>query len=127
MRLVLAGLSNVSFYFYNIFVYSTDWNQHCSALRSVFDRIRMHHLTLKSSKCHFGFPTIQYLGFILGGDCLQPLPDKVEALCRILPPKIKKLLRSCLTPNCVVHWWVFGLLVNTTALFSFIVSYKNIA
>ena len=96
MRHVLDGLSNVSFYFDNIFVYSTDWDQHCSALRSVFDRIRMHHLTLKSSKCHYGFPTIQYLGFILGGDRLQPQPDKVEALCRLPPPRTKKLLRSFL-------------------------------
>ncbi|XP_076056332.1 uncharacterized protein LOC143034283 [Oratosquilla oratoria] len=60
------------------------------------DRIRSHHLTLKISKCRFGFPAIQYLGFILGGDCLQPQPDKVEALCRVPPPSTKKLLRSFL-------------------------------
>ena len=96
MRIVLAGLSNVSFYFDNIFVYSTDWDQHCSALEAVFDRIRTHGLTLKSSKCHFGFPSIQYLGFILGRDRLQPQPDKVEALCRIPAPQTKKLLRGFL-------------------------------
>ncbi|XP_076053612.1 uncharacterized protein LOC143032622 [Oratosquilla oratoria] len=66
------------------------------ALRAILDRIRSHHLTLKISKCHFGFPAIQYLGFILGGDCLQPQPDKVEALCRVPPPSTKKLLRSFL-------------------------------
>lgn len=96
MRIVLAGLSNVSFYFDNIFVYSSDWTQHCSTLRSVFDRIRSHGLTLKRSKCHYGFPSIQYLGFILGGDCRQPQPDKVEAMCRVTPPRTKKLLRSFL-------------------------------
>ena len=96
MRIVLAGLPNVTFYFDNIFVYSSDWAQHCSTLSAVFNRIRTHGLTLKSSKCHYGFPSIQYLGFILGGDCLQPQPDKVEALCRIPPPQTKKLLRSFL-------------------------------
>ena len=96
MRIVLAGLLNVSFYFDNIFVYSSDWTQHCSTLRAVFDRIRTHGLTLKRSKCHYGFPSIQYLGFILGGDCRQPQPDKVEAMCRVSPPRTKKLLRSFL-------------------------------
>ncbi|XP_076038439.1 uncharacterized protein LOC143023724 [Oratosquilla oratoria] len=96
MRIVLAGLPNVSFYFDNIFVYSSDWSQHCTALRAVLDRIRSHHLTLKISKCRFGFPAIQYLGFILSGDCLQLQPDKVEALCRVPPPSTKKLLRSFL-------------------------------
>ncbi|XP_076060325.1 uncharacterized protein LOC143036653 [Oratosquilla oratoria] len=96
MRIVLAGLPNVSFYFDNIFAYSSDWSQHCTALRAVLDRIRSHHLTLKISKCRFGFPAIQYLGFILGGDCLQPQPDKVEALCRVPPPSTKKLLCSFL-------------------------------
>ncbi|XP_076034586.1 uncharacterized protein LOC143021180 [Oratosquilla oratoria] len=62
----------------------------------LLDMIRSHHLTLKISKCRFGFPAIQYLGFILGGDCLQPQPDKVEALCRVPPPSTKKLLCSFL-------------------------------
>ncbi|XP_076060384.1 uncharacterized protein LOC143036684 [Oratosquilla oratoria] len=39
---------------------------------------------------------IQYLGFILRGDCLQLQPDKVEALCRVPPSSTKKLLRSFL-------------------------------
>ncbi|MPC83001.1 Retrovirus-related Pol polyprotein from transposon opus [Portunus trituberculatus] len=34
------------------------------------------------------------LGFILGSDCLQPQPDKVEALFKIPPPSTKKLLRG---------------------------------
>lgn len=96
MRIVLSGLSNVTFYFDNIFIYSTDWTQHCSTLRAVLERIRSHGLTLKLSKCHFGFPSIQYLGFILSGEQLQPQPDKVEAICRISPPKTKKILRSFL-------------------------------
>ena len=39
---------------------------------------------------------MQYLGFILGRDCLQPQPEKVEALCLVLPPQTKKLLRGFL-------------------------------
>ena len=46
MRVVLGNLPNVTFYFDNIFVYSADWEQYCSALKSVFERIRSHGLTL---------------------------------------------------------------------------------
>ena len=40
MRIVLAGLVNVSFYIDNIFVYSSDWPTHISVLKSVLDRLQ---------------------------------------------------------------------------------------
>ena len=97
MRIVLYSFPNLSFYFHNVFVYSSDCFQHCSTLRAVFYWIRTHGLTFKSSKCRYGFPTIQYLGFILGRDQLQPQPNKVEALCCIPPPQTKKTLRGFLS------------------------------
>lgn len=96
MHIDLAGLSNVSFYFANSFVYSSDWSHHCSVLSSIFNSIRTHRLTLKSSMCQYGFPTIMYLGFILGEYLLHPQPSKVEALFCIPPPQSKKLLRDFL-------------------------------
>ena len=96
MRIVLAGLPNVSFYFDNIFVYSTDWPQHVSSVRSVLLKLREHHLTIKPSKCKFGVSTIQYLGFQLDGSQLKPQLNKIEALCQVTPPTTKKKLRSFL-------------------------------
>ena len=37
MRIVLTRLSNISFYFDNIFVYSKDWSTHLEALRGVLE------------------------------------------------------------------------------------------
>lgn len=37
MRLVLAGLPNVTFYFDNLFIYGTTWQKHLNALTSVGD------------------------------------------------------------------------------------------
>lgn len=88
MRIFLVGLSNVTFD--NILIFSVDWSVHCFTLQAVFDRIQTHGLTLKSSKCHYGFPSLQYLGFIPGCDWLQPQPDKIEAILRVPPPQMKK-------------------------------------
>ena len=96
MRIVLAGLTNVSFYFDNIFIYSKDWPTHLEALRGVLQRMREHHLTVKPSKCCFGVIAIRYLGFIVDGTSLQPQHDKTEAITTMLPPTSKKLLKAFL-------------------------------
>ena len=96
MRIVLSGLDGVSFYFDNIFVYGTTWDEHIVALRSVFYRLREHGLTARPSKCRFGFGSIQYLGFIVDGKTLRPQHHKVAAISSVNPPSTKKLLRSFL-------------------------------
>ena len=96
MRIVLDGLPNVSFYFDNIFVYSSEWSTHTSALKSVLDRLQNHGLALKPSKCRFGVESIDYMGFVLSPDLLQPQVDKVTAIVFMTPPSTKKLLWSFL-------------------------------
>ena len=96
MRIVLAGLANVSFYFDNIFIYSKDWPSHLEAIRSVLTRLREHHLTIKPSKCRFGVESVQYLGFWVNGTNFWPLEDKLLAINNMNPPTSKKLLRSFL-------------------------------
>ena len=96
MRLVLDALPNVSFYFDNIFLFSASWKEHLETLTSVLDRLRDHHLTVKPSKCRFGVPSIQYLGFILDGTSLRPQHSKIEAIMNIPPPTKRKSLRTFL-------------------------------
>jgi len=96
MRIVLAGLKNVSFYFDNIFIHTKTWDEHKDAIVSVLKRLREHNLTAKPSKCRFGFKSIEYLGFILDGNYLHPKLDKIEAILNLPPPCTKKTLRSFL-------------------------------
>ena len=96
MRIVLASVPNVSFYFDNIFVYSTDWPTQVSSLRSVLERLKHHGLTIKPSKCRFGVETINYLGFVISQDHLLPQANKISAISSMTPPATKKLLRSFL-------------------------------
>ncbi|XP_047478945.1 uncharacterized protein LOC125032028 [Penaeus chinensis] len=96
MRLVLTGLSNIAFYFDNIFIYSSTWKDHMKALVNVLERLRKYNLTARLSKCRFGFPSVEYLGFIVDGLSLKPQYNKIEALLKVPLPKTKKALRKFL-------------------------------
>lgn len=95
MRIVLAGLSGVSLYFDNIFIYDQSWDTHLYALYCVLQRLRYYSLTARPSKCRFGFKSIQYLGFIVDGNTLQPQESKISAIGQT-PPSTEKPLRSYL-------------------------------
>ena len=96
MRIVLADLPQVGFYFDNIFIYGESWEVHKSALMSVLERLRSFNLTARLSKCRFGYSYIRYLGFMVDGTFLKLQHDKVKDLLDVPPPKSKKSLRSFL-------------------------------
>ncbi|XP_068212662.1 uncharacterized protein [Palaemon carinicauda] len=90
MRQVLKNLDHVSFYFDNIFVHSSSWPEHLVALEKVFARLRSWNLTCGPSKCRFGYEVIHYLGYQIGRNSLQPLPDKVQAILDMPFPNLSK-------------------------------------
>lgn len=53
-------------------------------------------MTVRLSKCRFGFNEIRYLGFVIDGKHLKPQCEKIDALMKIPPPTTKKTLRSFL-------------------------------
>ena len=96
MRIVLRGLENVTFYFDNIYVYGKTFEAHSVTLEQVLFRLELHVLTVRPSKCRFGFPTINYLGFIVDNDEIKPQEDKISAFLGTPCPETKKSLRSFL-------------------------------
>ena len=96
MRLVFNNFSNVAIYFDNIVVFSVTWEQHLEVLAGVFERLREFGLTVKPSKCHFGFAELDYLGFKISGSSFSPQTAKLDAIDRAPAPTSKKALRSFL-------------------------------
>ena len=92
MRIVLRGLENVTFYFYNIYVYAKTFEAHSVALEQVLIRLELHGLTVRPSKYRFGFLTINYLGFIVGNDEIKQQEDKISAILGTPCPETKKSL-----------------------------------
>ena len=96
MRIVFDKISNVSVYFDNIYVISKEWKDHLETLQLVLERLKLHGLTARPSKCNFAFQSVKYLGFNIKNNELSPLREKVDRIALLNCPNSKKLLRSFL-------------------------------
>ena len=101
MRKVLADMNplyanNVSVYFDNIYVATTDFETHLKVLEELFCCLEAHNLTAKPSKCFFAFKKVNYLGFVIGDGSIEPQSSKTDAVLDMSLPKTKKELRSFL-------------------------------
>ena len=52
----------------------------------VFKRLRQADLKSKKAKCNFLKANIQYLGHIISGEGITPVPEKLESLEQMSPP-----------------------------------------
>ena len=82
MECVLAGLTPIQCLSYldDIIVFGTTFDDHLSHLEHVLTKLGEAGLRLKPSKCHFALPQVQYLGYLISKDGVQPDPSKVEAV-----------------------------------------------
>ena len=69
---------------------------HLGHLRTLFDRLRSADLKLKEIKCNFLKKHIQYLGHIISGEGIIPLPEKLESIQKMLPPRTPKEVKQFL-------------------------------
>lgn len=75
---VLHGLDFLFNYIDDILVASDDVTQHKEHLRQVFERFNEFGISLNISKCCFGKSCIEFLGYNVSTDGIQPLEEKVE-------------------------------------------------
>ncbi|POM58550.1 LOW QUALITY PROTEIN: Retrotransposable element [Phytophthora palmivora] len=59
-------------------------------------RLQVFNVTLNGKKYHIFCKTVEYLGFMLSSDGIQPQPKKVRAIMDLIAPKTKKQLRRYL-------------------------------
>jgi len=78
MRRVLDGLDATDNFVDDVVSFSDEWGRHLGELRQVFQRVKAAGLTVKPSKCHFGYPQVDYIGHVVGNGNLRTMPDKTE-------------------------------------------------
>lgn len=96
INIVLLGVPNCNAYLDDLVVYSTDWAEHVSLLRTVFERLAKASLTLNLAKCEFAQATITYLGKEVGQGQVRPLEAKVTAIAEFPTPATRRELRRFL-------------------------------
>ena len=93
---VLRGITFAFGYLDDILILSPDNETHLQHLREVFQRLREADLKLKASKCNFFKKHIQYLGHLVSGEGIEPLPEKLESLKEMPPPTNPREVRQFL-------------------------------
>ena len=76
--------------------HSPTFNDHLNDLRQTLECYRKANLQLRRDKCHFGYREIEFLGHLLSGDGIQPLPSIVGKIEQQARPTNVKRLRSFL-------------------------------
>ena len=93
---VLAPFNFAFGYLDDILIYSTDVETHLRHLELMFQRLREVDLKLKMEKCSFLKKHIQYLGHIVSGDGIKPVPEKLSSIqqmpCPYTPKEVKQFL-----------------------------------
>ena len=83
---VLAGMENVFAYIDDILVASENLTQHLKDLQVVFDALSENGLVVQRSKCVLGQTSLEFLGYQVGPDGIQPLPERVQAIRQSTTP-----------------------------------------
>ena len=95
---VLSGLTFAFGHLDDILLFSRDMETHLKHLRSLFEKLREANLKLKEVKCNVLKKHIQYLGHIVSGKGITPVPEKLESIQNILLPKTPTEVKQFLGP-----------------------------
>lgn len=96
VNIVLSGVRNCNAYLDDLVIYSFDWSEHLTVLRTVFERLADASLTINLAKCEFGKATITYLGKEVGQGQVRPVSAKISAIADFPIPTTRRELRRFL-------------------------------
>ena len=65
-------------FFDNILIYGSTYTQHLSHLGAVFEVLRKNTLFAKKSKFSFGKQEVEYLGLVITGQGIPPIPTRLK-------------------------------------------------
>jgi len=95
MSELMADLEYVRVYIDDLLcLTSGDFSDHLQKLDEVLTRLGEAGLKVNAKKSFFARGELEYLGYWITRDGIQPLPDKVAAIHKLKPPKNRTELRS---------------------------------
>ena len=72
------------------------FEEHLAEVKEVLERLTKAGFRANIRKCSFAKSEVEYLGYLLNREGIQPQPKKVEAMLRLNPPKTNRQLRHFL-------------------------------
>ena len=83
-------------YIDDIAVFSSSWEEHCTHIARVLDRLRKAGLTANVGKCQWGQTRCEFLGHVVGNGIVSPAEGKIAAVRSFAVPTTKKQIRQFL-------------------------------
>ena len=77
-----------------LIITSGSWTDHLDILEEVLARLEKARLKVNVKKSFFGKPKLEYLGYWITNQGIQPLPKKVQAILNIKSSKSTKEIKS---------------------------------
>jgi len=96
MRRVLDGMEQTDNFVDDVLTFTEGWQRQLQELHELFCRVRQAGLTVKPSKCFFGYNKIEYVGHVVGQGQLRTIEDKVTQIVNSPVPRTKTQLRAFL-------------------------------
>ena len=97
MHDILGDLDFCRVYIDDVLIISDgSFEDHLAKLNIVLSRLNKANFRANVRKCYFAQDNLEYLGYQLTREGVQPQPQKVEAICRLQAPKTRKQLRHFL-------------------------------
>ena len=90
---ILGDILHCFVYVNNLLITSPDAKSHVC---QVFDRLRLHGLSINLAKCKFAKPEVEYLGMRVSSKRCVPLQKHIEVISTFPPPVDKKRLQRFL-------------------------------
>ena len=89
------SLTQAPAYFQRL-IHSPDIKSHLQHMKILFQRLRETDLKLKDSKCNYFKTHAQYLGHLVSGKGIKPLPEKLESVKKMPAPTTPKEIKQFL-------------------------------
>ena len=93
---VIKGLPFAFGYLDDVLIHSPNIETHLEHIRILFQRLREADLKLKDSKCNYFKTHVQYLGHLVSGKEIKPLPEKLESVKKMPAPTTPKEIKQFL-------------------------------
>ena len=93
---VIKGLPFAFGFLDDVLIHSADIETHLQHIRILFQRLREADLKLKYSKCNYFKTHVQYLGHLVYGKGIKPLPEKLESIKKMPAPTTPKEIKQFL-------------------------------
>ena len=88
-------LEHVRAYIDDLLIFTKgSYEDHLSKVDEVMNRLQKAGLKVNAGKSSFAKEELEYLGYWVTREGVQPLPNKVDAIKNLAPPKTRRQLRS---------------------------------